>query len=266
MCGITGIFNINGSPVNSKILKAMTDAIAHRGPDGEGFYLKEGLGLGHRRLAIIDLSDKARQPMCNEDSSIWLTYNGEIYNFKELRTDLESKGHTFRSQTDCEVIVHGYEEYGLDIVHKLNGMFAFALWDERKGHLYLIRDRYGIKPLYYKFDGNTLLFGSEIKAILKYPGVSVGINHNALNEYFTFQNLFNYHTLFKGIYLVPQANIITFKKGSSECNKCSYWDYDFTNRDKKMTEQEAQEETLRLIKKAIERQLVADVPVGSYLS
>ncbi len=266
MCGIAGIFNIDNSSANLKIIKAMTDAIAHRGPDGEGQYVSGSIGFGHRRLAIIDLSDNARQPMCNEDKSIWLTYNGEIYNFKELRKDLEAKGHKFQSKTDCEVIVHGYEEYGLDIVQKLNGMFAFALWDENKSQLYLIRDRYGIKPLYYYFDSQTLIFASEIKAILKHPKVSVQLNFDALNEYFTFQNLFNYHTLFKNIHLVPQANIMMFKKGISQYERHSYWDYDFTNRDKKMTEEEANEETLRLLKQAVERQLVSDVPVGSYLS
>lgn len=266
MCGIAGIFNINGEPVDPKIIKTMTDAIAHRGPDGEGHYVNGPIALGHRRLAIIDLSDAARQPMCNEDRTIWLTYNGEIYNFKELRKDLETKGHKFRSQTDSEVIIHGYEEDGIDFVLKLNGMFAFALWDGRKGILHLTRDRYGIKPLYYRFDGRTLIFGSEIKAMLKHPGVSVGLNYDALNEYFTFQNLFQYHTLFSGINLVPQANILTFKKVTRNFDRRSYWDYDFTNRDESMTEEEAKEETLRLLKQAIKRQLVADVPVGSYLS
>ena len=197
MCGIAGIFNISGEPPDPAVLKRMTDAIAHRGPDGEGHYVDGGVGLGHRRLAIIDLSDAARQPMSNETGTIWLTYNGEIYNFQELRGELEAKGHLFKSRTDSEVIIHGYEEEGIDFVMRLNGMFAFALWDGRKGILHLVRDRYGIKPLYYRFDGKTLIFGSEIKALLKHPGVSVELNYDALNEYFTFQNLFQYHTLFK---------------------------------------------------------------------
>lgn len=266
MCGIAGIFNIDGSEVDPKIIKAMTDAIIHRGPDGEGHYVKNCIALGHRRLAIIDLSDAAKQPISNEDGSIWLTYNGEIYNFKELRRELESKGHCFKSNTDSEVIIHGYEEEGVDFVLRLNGMFAFALWEGTKGLLHIVRDRYGVKPLYYRFDGKTLLFASEVKAILKYPGVSVEINYNALNEYFTFQNLFTYHTLFKDIYLVPQANILTFKKGKADFDRHSYWDYNFTDRDEKMTEEEACGQTLSLLRQAIERQLVADVPVGSYLS
>jgi len=266
MCGIAGIFNIDNSPVEPKVLKAMTDAIAHRGPDGEGHYVNGPIALGHRRLAIIDLSDAAKQPMSNEDGTVWLTYNGEIYNFKELRKELETKGHRFRSNTDSEVIIHGYEEEGIEFVLKLNGMFAFAVWDSSRNTLHLVRDRYGIKPLYYHFDGKTLVFGSEIKAILKHPGMSVKLNYDALNEYFTFQNLFRYHTLFEGINLVPQANIMTFKKGRGDFDRNSYWDYNFTDRDEKMTEEEACEETLRLLRQAIERQLIADVPVGSYLS
>ncbi len=266
MCGIAGRFNINGEQPDRKVLKRMTDAIAYRGPDGEGFYVNGGMGLGHRRLAVIDLSDAARQPMSNETGSVWLIYNGEIYNFHELRHNLEMKGHRFRSRTDSEVIIHGYEEEGIDFVTRLNGMFAFALWDEAKGCLYLVRDRYGIKPLYYRFDGKTLVFASEIKAVLKHPEVSVQLNYDALNEYFTFQNLFQYHTLFKGIWLVPQANIVTFRDGRYEIKYRSYWDFNFTNRNESMTEDDAREETLRLLCQAIERQLVADVPVGSYLS
>lgn len=266
MCGIVGIFNINHESPDRAVLKRMTDAIAHRGPDGEGHYLEAGLGLGHRRLAIIDLSEQAKQPMSNEDGTVWFAYNGEIYNHRELRSELEKKGHHFRSKTDSEVIVHGYEEEGIDFVKRLNGMFAFALWDRKKETLFLVRDRYGIKPLYYFFDGKTLVFASEIKAILKHPDVSVAVNHDALNEYFTFQNLFNYHTLFKDIFLVPQANVMTFRRGQTTLDRRSYWDFNFTDRDCKMSEAEAQEQTLSLLKRAIERQLVADVPVGSYLS
>jgi asparagine synthase (glutamine-hydrolysing) len=266
MCGIAGIFNIDGKTPDSAVLKRMTDVIAHRGPDGEGHYVDAGIALGHRRLAIIDLSDNARQPMSNEHGRLWLTYNGEIYNFMELRKGLEEKGHIFKSNTDSEVILHGYEEEGIDYVSKLNGMFAFALWDASQGRLFLVRDRYGIKPLYYKYDGKHLVFGSEIKAILQHPEVSVKLNYDSLNEYFSFQNLFQYHTLFDGINLVPQANILTFKRGAIDFQRRSYWDYNFTDRDELMTEKEAKEETLRLLRQAIKRQLVADVPVGSYLS
>lgn len=266
MCGITGIFNLDGNKVDGSILERMTEALAHRGPNDKGHYIHGNLGLGHRRLSIIDLSNRARQPMANEDGSIWLSYNGEIYNYKELRQELTKKGHHFKSETDSEVILHGYEEEGLEYVKRLNGMFAFALWDNKAKTLYLVRDRYGIKPLYYYYDGNTLLFASEIKALLRHPRVSCEINYDALYEYFTFQNLFRYHTLFKGIFLVPQANILSFEDNRRGFEQISYWDYDFTKCDSSISEEEASNETKRLLEQAVKRQLVADVPVGSYLS
>ncbi len=266
MCGIAGIFHPFNSPVEQKLINHMTAALEHRGPDGSGQYCHGSIGLGHRRLAIIDLSDKASQPMPNEDKSIWMVCNGEIYNFKELRCELEQRGHVFRSGTDSEVIIHGYEEEGIGFVRKLNGMFAFALWDSNKEQLYLARDRYGIKPLYYYFNGKILIFASEIKAILRHPKVSAELNCNALNEYFTFQNLFQYHTLFKGVSIVPQANYFLFRQGQDDFERHCYWDYNFTDRDEEMSEEEASAETLRLMKQATERQLVADVSVGAYLS
>ena len=157
MCGIAGVFNFDGEAVDLRLLRRMTDAIAHRGPDGEGHYVDAGIGLGHRRLAIIDLSDAARQPMPNETGDVLLTYNGEIYNFQPLRAELEAAGHRFHSATDSEVIVHGYEQWGEECVTRLNGMFAFGLWDGRRRRLVLARDRYGIKPLYYWRDGTTLV-------------------------------------------------------------------------------------------------------------
>ena len=148
MCGIAGILNLTGKPVPQQTIKDMTDAIAHRGPDGEGHFIDINIALGHRRLAIIDLTLAAHQPMANGDSSVVVTYNGEIYNFKQLRAELEKQGHRFRSRSDTEVLIHGYEEEGIDFVQKLNGMFAFALWDAKKRLLYLCRDRFGVKPLY----------------------------------------------------------------------------------------------------------------------
>jgi asparagine synthase (glutamine-hydrolysing) len=266
MCGIVGIFNVDGEPISHRTIKAMTDAIAHRGPDGEGQYVDVNIALGHRRLAIIDLSPAGHQPMASEDGNVIVSYNGEIYNFQELRVLLEAKGHGFHSRTDTEVLIHGYEEEGISFVYKLNGMFAFALWDSRKRKLFLVRDRYGIKPLYYWYDGATLLFASEIKAILRHPKVKVDIDYNALNEYFTFQNLFRYHTLFKDIGLIPAASIRTLSEDDHEFKKETYWDFDFSHPDDTMTMQDAQEETLKLFKKAVVRQLISDVPVGSYLS
>ena len=266
MCGITGIFNVDGREVEVGVLKRMTAALEHRGPDGEGQFAERGIGLGHRRLAIIDTSERGHQPMSNREQSLWLTYNGEIYNYRELRAELIKKGHHFKSETDTEVIIHGFEEEGIEFVKRLNGMFAFALWDKDKRRLHLVRDRYGIKPLYYCYDGKTLLFASEIKALLKHPEVSARVNHNALYEYFTYQNLFQYHTLFEGIDLVPQANIFTFQEGVNDCHKEVFWDFNFTDRDDTISAEDASGETRRLMEQAVTRQLVSDVPVGSYLS
>ncbi len=266
MCGIAGIFNLNGEPVSRKLVRRMTDTLTHRGPDGEGHYTDQFIGLGHRRLAVLDLSDAGRQPMLSSDGNIVVSYNGEIYNFRELRKELEIKGHEFTSNTDTEVLIHGYEEEGIDFVERLNGMFAFVLWDKRLRTLYLVRDRYGIKPLYFWKDEKTLLFASEIKAMLVHPRVHVELNCNALNEYFTFQNLFRYQTLFKGIKLLPAACIYRIREGENDFHRRTYWDYDFTSRSERMSEAEAEEETVRLFRQAVTRQLVSDVPIGSYLS
>jgi asparagine synthase (glutamine-hydrolysing) len=181
MCGITGIFNYSQSPhlISESILKKMTDVIAHRGPDDNGIYLSPDhmLGFGFRRLAIIDLSPAGHQPMSNADGSIWIVFNGEIYNHLELRKTLEAKGYRYRSKTDTETILYAYQEYGLDFIEKLYGMFAIAIWDSRKKELVLIRDRIGIKPLYYAFANGALLFGSEIKAILEHPCTHAHTQH-----------------------------------------------------------------------------------------
>jgi asparagine synthase (glutamine-hydrolysing) len=179
---------------------------------------------------------------------------------------LEAKGHKFRSNSDTEVLIHGYEEEGIDFVQKLNGMFAFGLWDAKKRTLYLCRDRYGIKPLYWFYRDNTFIFASEIKAILTHPKVSVRLNYEALNEYFTFQNLFRYHTLFEGVGLLQAASIRWINEKEKVLHRRTWWDYNFTDRDEQMTEREAEEETYRLFNQAVTRQLISDVPVGSYLS
>ncbi|MCH8295521.1 hypothetical protein IH992_30940 [Candidatus Poribacteria bacterium] len=189
MCGIVGICNLNGDPVPTGLLKRMTDIIAHRGPDGEGHYTDGPIGLGHRRLAIIDLSPAGQQPMTNETGDVIITYNGEIYNFQELRVELEALGHQFYSRTDSEVIVHAYEEWGEECVHRFNGMFAFAVWDYTQRRLFLARDRYGIKPLYYYHGNGVFIFASEIKALLQHPVVEREVNPYVLLEYFTFQNV-----------------------------------------------------------------------------
>ncbi len=265
MCGIAGIYRPGGEPVPFRLLKAMTNAIAHRGPDGEGQFVDGPVGLGHRRLAILDLSAAGAQPMASPEGRVVVTYNGEIYNHLDLRHELESLGYRFRSRTDTEVLVHGYCAWGLDLVPRLNGMFAFALWDGRERSLHLARDRYGIKPLYYWYDGRELVFGSEIRTLLLHPAIGVDVDHDALNEYFTFQNLFQYHTLFKGISLLPAANIMTLAADGRLSRRC-FWDFDFTATDETLSRDEASERTLELFKRAVGRQMMADVPVGSYLS
>jgi asparagine synthase (glutamine-hydrolysing) len=271
MCGICGIFNINGEPVSPVNLRKMTDAIAHRGPDGEGFYTDSFIGLGHRRLAIIDLSPAGHQPMLTQDGQCAIVYNGEVYNFQELKAELESIGHQFRSRTDSEVILHAYAEWGPDCVNRFNGMFAFAVWDKNQQWLFLARDRYGIKPLYYTFSGNYFIFASEQKAIITHPSVSREVDLQALLEYFTFQNIFTDKTLLKGIKLFPAgcwASIplggLRFKLSALKIHR--YWDFDFCEPEHPAAEHEYIEELDRLFRLAVNRQLISDVDVGSYLS
>jgi len=266
MCGVAGLVNLDLAPVNPAVLRRMTDAIAHRGPDAEGWHIDESVGLGNRRLAIIDLSQAGSQPMTNEDGSIVITYNGETYNFRELRQELERAGHVFRSNTDTEVIVHGYEEWGDALVDRLNGMFAFALWDKRRRRLLLARDRYGIKPLYYARVGGALLFGSEIKSFLGVPGFRVDVSRSHLLEYFTFQNIFSDGTLFAGVKLLPPAHRLTvdLERGSVEIDR--YWDFGFREERDGASDAEYLEELDRLFRQAVQRQLVSDAPVGAYLS
>jgi asparagine synthase (glutamine-hydrolysing) len=208
VCGIAGVFNVNGEPISPVILRKMTDAIAHRGPDGEGFYIDSFVGLGNRRLAIIDLSPAGHQPMVTQDGRYALTYNGEIYNFQELRAELEALGHQFHSRTDTEVVLHAYAEWGEGSLEHFNGMFAFAIWDKERQELSLARDRFGVKPLYYMLQGPSLLFGSEIKTILAHPAYRTAMDKEALLEYFTFQNFFTDKTLFQGIRLLPAGTFM----------------------------------------------------------
>lgn len=268
MCGIAGVFNLNGEPVSSAILRKMTDSIAHRGPDGEGFYTDSFIGLGHRRLAIIDLSPAGHQPMLAENNQYAITYNGEVYNFQELRAELESLGYRFRSRTDTEVVLNAYAEWGNASVERFNGMFAFAIWDKSRQELFLARDRYGIKPLYYTFQGNTFLFASEQKAIIVHPNVEREIDLEALLEYFTFQNLFTNRTLLKGIHILPPGHWakVTLAQSGNIAAQHQYWDFDFQEPDNPRSETDYLEELDRLFRRAVSRQLISDVEIGSYLS
>ena len=268
MCGIAGQVNFDNSPVSPVVLKRMTDVIEHRGPDGEGHWIKEGVGLGHRRLSIIDLSPAGHQPMISSDDRYVLTYNGEIYNFRELRTELEAKGYCFRSQTDSEVVLYSLAEWGSDALLKFNGMFALAFWDCKEKQLLLARDRYGIKPLYYYQSDKKLVFGSEQKAILEQPDFDRKINKKAMLEYFTFQNIFTDQTLIQGIYLLQPGHFGILDLGETEIklNPKLYWDYHFREPENPASKEEYVEELDRLFKQAVNRQLIGDVELGSYLS
>jgi len=207
MCGITGILDLqNGSP-DPAALDRMTDVLTHRGPDGRGVWIKRPIALGHRRLAILDLSDAAAQPM--HLGHLTVTYNGEVYNYQELRKELEKLGQRFFTRSDTEVILVAYAQWGPSCVERFNGMFALAIWDDQKQELFLARDRYGIKPLYYAFFEGLFLFGSEQKAILAHPAARREIDLEALLEYFTFQNIFTDRSLTKGIKLFPPGTHAT---------------------------------------------------------
>ncbi|MFX0196986.1 MAG: asparagine synthase (glutamine-hydrolyzing) [Candidatus Hodarchaeota archaeon] len=266
MCGIVGIFNTNGAPVSPAILRKMTDVMSHRGPDGEGFYVDSFVGLAHRRLAILDLTSAGHQPMITEDGSISISYNGEVYNFREIRAELEALGYGFRSNTDTEVVLNAFHKWGTESVARFNGIFAFTTWDKRTQTLTLIRDRYGTKPLYYYQCGDTFLFASEIKSFLHYPDFKVELDFEALFEYFTFQNIFTDRTLFKGVKVLRPGHILQISLGNKDISDEEYWDFDFKEVDDPPSFEEGVEELNRLFCQAVQRQLVSDVEIGSYLS
>lgn len=267
MSGIAGIINLKQEPVNKKILWGMTDSLAHRGPDGRGIYADNNIGLGHRRLSVIDLSQRAHQPMQAENGDFAISYDGEVYNFKELRKKIEEEGIGFGSKSDTEVVLKSFAKWGLSSLKLYNGMFSFAFWDRKNKKLTLARDRYGIKPLYYWQNNKVFLFASEIKAFLKHPQFSADLDTETLLEYFTFQNTFTYKTLFKDVKLLQPGHFMQFKfKYGLKIETKQYWDFHFEEEKTIRTESEYQEELDRLFKQAIKRQLVSDVEIGSYLS
>lgn len=268
MCGIAGILNLDGEPVAPVLLQRMTDALTHRGPDGEGSYIDGPLGLGHRRLAIIDLSPAGHQPMISTDHRYVLSYNGEIYNFQELRAELEAAGYRFRSRTDSEVVLNALACWGAQALRRFNGMFALALWDRKEKKLLLARDRYGIKPLYTSLQNSCFAFASEQKAILANPAFRRELDKPALLEYFTFQNIFTSRTLLKDITLLPAGHYGTldFSQKSPKLELTLYWDYRFREPDRPARKEEYVEELDRLFRQAVNRQLVSDVELGAYLS
>lgn len=266
MCGIAGIFHRGGRPASQVAIKKMTDLIAHRGPDGEGHFCDGPVALGHRRLSIIDLTDAARQPMITRDGRYIVTYNGEIYNFHELKADLSARGHLFHSSGDSEVLLAAFAEWGLSALYKFNGMFAFGIWDRLERKLTLVRDRFGVKPLYYAMVDGALLFASEIKAFLGFPDFKAQMNVGGLAEYLTFQNFFSDQTLFKNVKLLPAGSYLQVEEGDKELVPKLYWDFHFQEPENAPDEPEALDELDRLFRQAVSRQLISDVDVGSYLS
>jgi len=264
MCGIAGVLGWNGAPVDREALRRAGASIAHRGPDDHGQMVDGPVGLAHRRLSIIDLSRAGRGPMPNEDETVWLNYNGEIYNFRELRRLLVARGHSFRSQSDGEVLVHGWEEWGEQLFERLNGIFAFAIWDSKRGDLVLVRDRFGTKPLYVSIDEKGVLFGSEVKALLAYRGRGASLSLPALQEYLTFQNTFGDRTLFEGVEMLPAG---TYMRVSNDggISRRTYFD-PVPEPIAGVDEGALAEELRHRLARSVERQLVADVPVGAYLS
>lgn len=265
MCGITGVLNLeNSEPVPEAHLRGMLAMIRHRGPDGFGIYLDDMVALGSARLSIIDLTG-GDQPICNEDGSLWIVFNGEIFNYVELRPPLERRGHRFSTHTDTEVVLHLYEDYGPDCLQYLNGQFALAIWDARRKSLFLARDRLGIRPLFYTRQQGKLLFGSEMKSILAYPGMSAEIDPLALDQIFTYWSTLSPRTTFKDIYDVPPAHYLLVQDGMLHLHP--YWTLDFTPPSgPERTEQEYLEEFEALLIDATRIRLRADVPVGAYLS
>ncbi len=259
---------MDGETVSSQRLHSMTDAIAHRGPDGEGVYTDGFVGLGHRRLAIIDLSTAAHQPMETLCGQYIIAYNGEVYNFRELRTELETLGHRFVSQSDTEVVLYAFKEWGARSLNRFNGHFALAILDRTQQELFLARDRYGTRPLYYTTDGSSFLFASEQKAILTHPAVSRDVDLEALLEYFTFQNLFTDKTLIKGLKLFPAGHYCFLRKGGnrSDIKPIQYWAWQFSEPEHPKAESAYIEELDHLFQQAVNRQLVSDVALGAYLS
>ncbi len=262
MCGICGKLNFDpGASVPGELLKSMADAIAHRGPDDEGYHLSGQIGLGFRRLSIIDLSG-GHQPLSNEDGTVWIVFNGEIYNYQELREYLISKGHIFRTKSDTETIVHLYEEFGEKCVEKLRGMFGFAIWDGKNRKLLLARDRVGIKPLYYAVTGHSLVFGSEMKAILADAEVKRELLPSTIDRFLTFDYVPGEETLLKNVFKLPPGSILVHQNGKQQIKQ--YWDLRFSQGAISFDDAEAQ--LLQLLEESVQLHMISDVPVGFLLS
>lgn len=262
MCGIAGIIESSKQPVNRSWLEAMNASLRHRGPDADGFYRNGEVGLGMRRLSIIDVQG-GRQPIHNEDKTIWTVFNGEIYNYAELRRELEAAGHRFYTQSDTETIVHLYEEYGVEGVKKLRGMFAYALWDERQHRLILARDRIGIKPLFYSMTPERLLFASELKAFFCIPSFKRVLNPAAIQHYLTYLYIPGPETIFQGVYELPPAHYLLYEHGALSIHQ--YWTLQYRG-EPEVPVSEWQEQFLTQFRESVRSHLVSEVPLGAFLS
>ena len=263
MCGIAGIRSLAGRPVDADEVLAMADVITHRGPDDFGHFVGEGVGLAMRRLQIIDL-ETGKQPIHNEDETVWVVLNGEIYNFREKRKDLEARGHRFYTATDTEVIVHLYEEFGADCVQHLRGMFGFALWDTRRRSLLLARDRIGIKPVYFGVFGERLVFASEVKCFLTLPEVERQLDWTAVQHLFTFLVTPPAQSILEGVRKLEPGHVLVANEGK-EPQVRRYWDLQFEP-EVERSESEVVEELRAVLREAVDLHMVSDVPLGAFLS
>jgi len=268
MCGITGIVDLAGRrPIDERVLRRMNGSLSHRGPDGDGFHLEPGVGFGHRRLSIIDL-EGGKQPLYNEDHTVVVTFNGEIFNFMEIEAELVARGHVFRTRCDTEVIVHGWEEWGERCVERFNGMFAFAVWDRNKESLFLVRDRLGVKPLHYcELPDGQLVFGSELKAVLAHPGVTRRIDPTAVEDYFALGYVPDPRTIYSDVKKLEPGGMWTLSRGKPRTKPVRYWDVPLTGtRTLPGSEQDWEVELRSRLKAAVQKRLISDVPLGAFLS
>jgi asparagine synthase (glutamine-hydrolysing) len=268
VCGIAGIVDLNGRAVDAGLLGRLCERLAHRGPDAQGVHVDRGVGLGQRRLSIIDLAG-GRQPMANEDATVWLTFNGEVYNFQQLRPGLEARGHRFATRSDTEVVLHAYEEYGAGCVRRFRGMFAFAVWDARARTLFLARDRVGKKPLFYTRAGGQFVFASELRSLLEHPAVSREPDPAALDDYLTYGYVPAPKTAYRGVYKLPPAHTLTLTFGhdgsAGEPRVEPYWALGYGPK-LDVDETEAGERLLEILTEAVRLRMIADVPLGALLS
>ena len=267
MCGIVGHLKIAES-INPQLFDQMRDTLQHRGPDGSGTQILNNnkIALGHRRLSIIDLSNFGKQPMCNEDATIWLTFNGEIYNFEKIRTELQEKGHIFISKTDSEVLVHGYEEWGVEeLLSKLNGMFAFAIWDQKEQKLVAARDRFGIKPFYFYHDSKQFIFASELKAIIMEPSVKREVDFSSVSDFLVYRFIPSPKSIYENIKKLPPAHYLIYDFANSTYKTVKYWKLESKN-ERLNSYSEIVEKCEALLMTSIKEHLVSDVPIGIFLS